>query len=149
MIITEHYEDIFQSPAQTLINPTNILGPMGKGLALAFKRNVPGLYHHYLRLCKEGQINKNSLWRYKWPGTYKQVICLPTKINWWDESNLDMVADNLYKLAANIGRLEIESLAIPPVGCGEGGLDWNEVRDIIIDAFVNRGIEVRMVLGKK
>jgi O-acetyl-ADP-ribose deacetylase (regulator of RNase III) len=149
MSVSEYYEDIFESPAKTLINPTNTQGFMGKGLAKVFREKVPGLYLHYRRLCEEGKIGPNSIWRYKWPGSDQQVICLPTKTIFRAESNFDMVADNIYKLAANIGRLEIESLAIPPVGCGEGGLDWNEIRDVIIDAFTGRGIEVRMVLGKK
>lgn len=149
MSIAEHYEDIFESPAQSLVVPTNIIGPMGKGLALEFKKRVPGLYRHYYSLCKGGQIGKNNIWRYKWPGTDQQVICLPTKTAWWAESDIDMVTDNIYKLAANIHRLEIESLAIPPVGCGLGGLDYNEIRDVILDAFGSRDIEVRIVLGKK
>jgi O-acetyl-ADP-ribose deacetylase (regulator of RNase III) len=149
MTVREYDEDIFASPVQSLVVPTNVIGPMGKGLALEFKKRVPGLARYYKHLCVTGSMKADSILRYKWPGSCQQVICLPTKTAWWASSDPDMVERNIFKLANNLQRLEIESLAIPPVGCGLGGLDYFIVREFIEDAFCDKDIEVRIVLGKK
>ena len=150
MSVVEVYEDIFEAPVQSLVVPVNVRGAMGAGLAKLFKERVPGLYKEYRKLCLSDKLRPDSLWRYKWPGTDQQVICLPTKIDWVDSSDRQMVISNLYKLLNNLQRLEITSLALPPVGCGLGGLNyWNDMRAVIMDVFSDAPIEVRIVLGKK
>lgn len=150
MSVNEYYEDIFSAPVQTLVNPINIVGVMGAGLALEFKKRVPGLYDEYRKLCKTGQLTVDKLWRYKWPGSDQQVICFPTKQHYHDCSYKDQVLTNLVRLVSLQERLGIRSLAIPPVGCGLGGLNYErDMREDMIGILSLMNCEVRIVLGVK
>lgn len=150
MAIIEVHEDIFDSPAQTLINPVNIVGTMGKGLAEQFKKRVPGLHSRYRTFCRNGQFGINQLWRYRWPDTDKQVICFPTKMHWSQPSRKSWIEANLRRLAELGEHYQIQSLAIPAVGCGEGGLDYeNVVRPLIFEILAEVPYDVRIVLGQK
>jgi O-acetyl-ADP-ribose deacetylase (regulator of RNase III) len=147
MSVTEHYEDIFQSPVQSIIVPVNTVGVMGAGLALEFKQRVPGLFDAYRQLCRSGRFGPDSLWRYRWQETGQQVICFPTKCDWRHDSDRDMVIRNLKKLADSRERLEILSLAIPPVGCGLGRLEYHgDIREHMIGILGTMGCEVRITL---
>lgn len=148
MTVKEYYEDIFESPAQTLVCPCNVIGAMGKGLALQFKERVPGLYTRYRQLCHKGKFTVDQLWRYPWPESDKQVLCFPTKWHWKNPSRLGDVTRNLRKLVELHEQFGITSLAIPPVGCGLGGLSYeHEVRKEMFEILERLPFEVRIVLG--
>jgi len=149
MAVIEVVGDIFQSQCQTLVIPVNAIGAMGAGLALAFRNRVPGLYDYYRHLCKTNQFGPRKLLRYKWPGTDKQVICLPTKDKWWDGSDLELIRDNLGKLFLHRERLGITSLACPALGCGLGELSYDDVRPVMMELLSVMDVPCEIVLYKK
>ena len=150
MPIAEYKEDIFKSPVQTLVCPVNTVGAMGLGLAKDFRDRVPGLYKAYKALCTSGQFTPNKIWRYKWEATGQYVICLPTKEHWRGLSELDMIVANMEWLTVLRERLQITSIAVPPLGCGAGGLDYErEVKPKMIEILGTMPIEVRIVLGEE
>lgn len=150
MAVIEIYEDIFESGMQTLVNPCNVAGAAGKGLSLEFRKRVPGFYQRYRELCFSGQFEVTQLWRYKWKETGQQIVSLPTKGHWRERSDPVLIETNLEKLVMMAESLEITSLAIPPLGCGNGGLDYKrDIRPIMLDVLKTLDIDVHIVLGKK
>ena len=121
--------DLFQSKAQTLVNTVNCVGVMGKGVALAFKERYPEMYEDYREKCQRGKINPGELTLYK---EYEPwVLNFPTKRHWKSQSRLEDIDIGLRKLATGYKEWGITSLAMPALGCGHGGLDWNDVRALI------------------
>ncbi len=115
--------DLFQSPAQVLVNTVNTVGVMGKGVALQFKRHFPEMYAKYRDLCEKGDFNIGSLWLYKTPN--KWVLSFPTKRHWRQPSKLEYVESGIKKFVETYSRLGIHSIAFPPLGCGNGQLDFS------------------------
>ena len=118
--------DIFDSKAQTLVNTVNLVGVMGKGIALGFKQRFPNMYQDYLRRCKRGQVRLGQ------PYLYAQleppwIINFPTKDHWRSVAKLSDIARGLQYLVDHHSRWGLQSLAVPPLGCGEGQLDWQIV----------------------
>jgi len=130
--------DIFDSDAEVLVNPVNCVGVMGKGLALEFKKRFPNLFASYHEVCMEGKLK---------PGTLhtcldlllsgKTIVDFPTKVHWKDPSRMEYITSGLEALRMLVVNCEYHSVAIPPLGCGLGGLDWNEVKNEIIKTFDN------------
>lgn len=147
--VKEIVGDIFLSECQTLIIPVNARGAMGAGLARAFRDRVPGLYNWYRHCCKSGMFCKNTLLRYKWPNTDKQVICLATKDDWWDPSNRDLVLTNLSKLVSNVERLGITSIACPALGCGLGELSYEDIKDDMVSLLEISMVPCEIILWER
>lgn len=122
-IIYEGVGDIFSHPAQTLVCTVNCMGAMGAGLALAFKNSCPGLYRAYREQCNNGLLTVRNVFLYK-PECGPWVLCLPTKDNWKDPSKLEYIEHNLENLSKDYVKMGITSIAIPPLGCGLGMLDY-------------------------
>lgn len=131
IVETYKHENIFKTQAQTLVCPVNTVGVMGAGLAKQFARRVSGLLLAYQRACRNKELTIKSLWTYSF-GKNRKVLCFPTKIDWRNDSDIDWVEGNLKRLAEEYEYLEITSLAIPPVGCGKGNLDWGDVKPLVI-----------------
>src|SRR5262249_32313608 len=121
--------DLFKSGAQTLVNTVNCVGIMGKGVALAFKERYPDMYDDYRRRCEAGEIRPGVLTLYT--TTRPWVLNFPTKRHWRNRSRLEDIEAGLKELAAQYKAWCIESLGVPALGCGHGGLDWSEVRPLI------------------
>ncbi len=118
--------DLFDSQAQTLVNTVNTVGVMGKGIALEFKKRFPAMYEDYVRRCEQQEV---SLGR---PYLYRQlmppwILNFPTKGHWRSIARLDDIVVGLHYLLENYGGWGIQSLAMPPLGCGEGQLEWRIV----------------------
>lgn len=124
--------DIFNSKCEALVNPVNIKGVMGKGLALAFKTKYPAHFANYQRACKSGEMTTDKVLAYQ-EKNGPMIICLATKDDWRDSSKIEYVSAGLDDLANQIKALGIRSVAIPKLGCGLGGLDWNRVRPLIAE----------------
>lgn len=124
--------DIFKSQCEALINPVNIKGVMGKGLALAFKTKYPAHFENYKRACQSGEMTTEKVLAYQ-EINGPMIICLATKADWRDSSKMEYVSAGLDDLANQIKALGIRSVAIPKLGCGLGGLDWNKVRPLIVE----------------
>ena len=129
-MITYMTSDLFQSPAQVLVNAVNTVGVMGKGIALEFKKRYPEMFREYQTLCKTGQLDMGQIWLYKSP--QKWILNFPTKRDWRDPSRLEYVEIGLKRFVEIYEQQGITSISFPRLGCGLGGLDWeNEVRPLM------------------
>src|SRR5713226_3108866 len=118
--------DLFSSQAQTLVNTVNCVGVMGKGVALGFKERYPRMFEEYARLCQLGRVHLGMPYLYK-ELTGPWILNFPTKDNWRSVSRLVDITAGLDYLEQHYREWEIESLAVPPLGCGNGGLEWRVV----------------------
>jgi O-acetyl-ADP-ribose deacetylase (regulator of RNase III)/uncharacterized protein YwgA len=135
--------DIFESRAQTLVNTVNTVGVMGKGIALGFRRHFPEMYEDYVRRCERKEVRMGR------PYLYKQlapphVINFPTKEHWRSVSKLSDITDGLTYLEAHISEWGVTSVAIPPLGCGEGQLEWRVVGPTLYRHVAHLGIPVEL-----
>ncbi len=133
--------DLFESDAQTLVNTVNTVGVMGKGIALGFKQRFPSMFDEYRALCEAGEVRlgRPYLWT---PMVGKSVINFPTKDHWRSQSKLADIVAGLRYLAAHVHEWGVESLAVPPLGCGEGGLEWRVVGPVLYEHLTGLGIPV-------
>jgi O-acetyl-ADP-ribose deacetylase (regulator of RNase III)/uncharacterized protein YwgA len=118
--------DIFESKAQTLVNTVNTVGVMGKGIALGFRKRFPEMFEDYARRCErhEVQLTRPYIYRRLTP---PHIINFPTKDHWRSVSKLEDITRGLKYLQAHIAEWGVTSLAVPPLGCGEGRLEWSVV----------------------
>jgi O-acetyl-ADP-ribose deacetylase (regulator of RNase III)/uncharacterized protein YwgA len=118
--------DLFTSRTQTLVNTVNCVGVMGKGIALEFKKRFPDMYRDYVTRCERGEVRLGR------PYLHKQlfppwVLNFPTKDHWRSVARLEHIVQGLRYLQQHHAEWGIESLAVPPLGCGEGQLEWRVV----------------------
>jgi O-acetyl-ADP-ribose deacetylase (regulator of RNase III) len=136
MPITFKKGDLFDEPAEALVNTVNCVGVMGKGVALEFKRRWPENFRGYKRLCEGKLLRPGSLYVHELSDLFggvepRFVINLPTKDHWRGQSKLEYVESGLQALVEALKRHRISSVALPPLGCGNGGLSWEDVRPLI------------------
>ena len=131
-MITIAQGDLLKAPAKALVNAVNCVGIMGNGIAAQFKRAYPENYQLYREQCLAGKVVPGKVYIYLCPGC---VINFPTKRHWRDESRIEDIEVGLISLVDLVRALSITSIAIPALGCGEGGLKWNDVRPLIESAF--------------
>ena len=126
--------DLLKSEAQALVNTVNTEGVMGKGLALQFKSAFPENYKIYRNACKKGQFSVGQMLiteEIDIFGNRKLIINFPTKTTWRKPSEYEYIHQGLVVLRQEIQNRGIKSIAIPPLGSRNGGLDWNRVRQMI------------------
>ncbi len=135
--------DILKSKAQTLINTVNCVGVMGKGIALEFKNRFPDMYEDYVQRCQRGEVKPGVPYLYKtlFP---PQIINFPTKDHWKSISKLSDIERGLQHLVERYREWGVTSLAIPPLGCGNGQLEWRVVGPLIYRFVKDMGIPVEM-----
>ena len=135
--------DIFESKAQTLVNTVNVVGVMGKGIALGFRKRFPEMYEDYVRRCehREVQLRRPYIYRQLTP---PNIINFPTKDHWRSVSKLDDIVEGLKYLEAHISEWGVTSLAVPPLGCGEGKLEWRVVGPTLYRRLRDLGIPVEL-----
>jgi len=129
-VVTFVKGDIFKSPAQVLTNTVNCVGVMGKGVALEFKNRYPQMFNDYKARCDQGNVKPGQ--PYLWEDDSAQVLNFPTKRNWRDNSLLKDIEDGLKHFAGSYEQMGIQSIAMPALGCGLGGLKWSEVQPLIV-----------------
>lgn len=120
--------DMFSSPAQTLVIPTNTVGVMGAGVALEAKIRWPRIAEDYYRMCRQGHVQIGTLACYNADEDNRLVVLFPTKIHWRDGSKVEYIQIGLRNFAALWKIMGVESAAFPALGCGLGGLQWDTVR---------------------
>lgn len=122
--------DLLQANVEALVNPVNCVGVMGRGLAAQFKIAFPENFAIYVEACARGELapGRMLVTRTGRESNPRWIINFPTKRHWRGRSRLDDIEHGLGALVADVRRLGIRSLAVPPLGCGLGGLDWSEVR---------------------
>jgi O-acetyl-ADP-ribose deacetylase (regulator of RNase III) len=133
MPITYHPgEDLLASDAEALVNTVNCVGVMGKGIAKEFREDHPTNFIRYQKACREGRISPGRPFITKNDRlsgcTY--IINAPTKDHWRDGSKMEWIISNLNGLKELCAHIPLKSIAIPPMGCGNGGLLWDEVNPL-------------------
>ena len=130
--------NLLKAPAEALVNTVNTVGVMGKGIALQFRQAFPEMYRAYEKACEQGDVQLGQVHVFDLGGLVggpRWIINFPTKGDWRSRSRLPDVEAGLVDLVAQVRRLRIRSIAVPPLGCGNGGLDWKVVRPRIEQAF--------------
>jgi len=136
-MITHQTGNLLDARVDALVNAVNEAGVMGKGIALQFRDSYPESAREYMDAAKRGGVHvgrvlatpSHALVGPQW------IIHFPTKRHWRQPSRLEWVRDGLDDLVRVVQELEIRSIAVPPLGCGNGGLDWTEVSALIDEAF--------------
>ena len=117
-----------------LVNTVNCIGVMGKGIALEFKRRFPKYYIDYKELCNAHIIRPGGIYLHNI--TKPWIISFATKDHWKNPSELQWISDGLRKLSILLDTLkngnQVVSIGVPALGCGNGGLDWQEVKPLIV-----------------
>jgi len=133
-MITFHTGNLLQSNAFALVNTVNTVGVMGKGIALQFKNEFPHNYAVYREACKNHQLEVGHLLDVRDNSLLlgeRLIINFPTKTHWCLPSEYPYIEQGLEALTLFITNKKIESIALPALGCGNGGLDWLVVKDMI------------------
>ena len=130
--------NILEANVQALVNPVNCVGVMGKGLALTFKEIYPNNFLEYRTACNAGKVIPGKMFITKTDSVINPayIINFPTKRHWREGSRIEDIRSGLVSLAEEVNRLRIFSVAIPALGCGNGGLKWEDIESLIITAFV-------------
>lgn len=139
--------DIFNSNAQTLINTVNCVGIMGKGIAAEFKKRFPEMFDDYVDRCKKGGVKPGVPYLFKSSSLFAtgpQVINFPTKSDWRAASRVEDIEKGLKILASKYKEWGVESIAVPPLGCGNGQLLWETVGPLIYNYLSKLDIPVMM-----
>jgi len=125
--------DMFATEAEALVNTVNTVGVMGKGVALQAKRTFPDNYKAYAKACEGGELEVGKVFVFDRATLEnpRYIVNFPTKRHWRGRSKIEYVRTGLEDLARQIRDFDIRSIAVPPLGCGYGGLDWGDVRPLI------------------
>ncbi|MEP7321598.1 MAG: macro domain-containing protein [Saprospiraceae bacterium] len=126
--------DLLLSEAEALVNTVNTVGVMGKGIALQFKEAFLNNNKAYIAACKNHELIPGRLlaiWDENLQTGKKLIINFPTKIHWRNPSKYEYIEKGLDALRELLIKDDIKSVAIPPLGCGNGGLDWEKVKPMI------------------
>jgi O-acetyl-ADP-ribose deacetylase (regulator of RNase III) len=133
------------SKAEALVNTVNTVGVMGKGIALQFKEAFPINYKLYVAACKNKALEVGQLLKVEDQNVQlgkKIIINFPTKVHWRNPSKYEFIAIGLIALRKLIITDNITSIAIPPLGSGNGGLEWNKVKPMIESALEGLDAEI-------
>lgn len=120
---------IFESPAQTLVNTVNCVGVMGKGLAHAFKEREPEMFKAYKLICDQKALVPGKLWL--WRGRGSWILNFPTKVHWRNPSKLEWIEQGLAKFVSDYPEQGITEISFSQLGCGNGNLEWDDVRPMM------------------
>ncbi|WP_243479873.1 type II toxin-antitoxin system antitoxin DNA ADP-ribosyl glycohydrolase DarG [Orrella daihaiensis] len=136
-LITYKTGDILRERSQALVNTVNCVGVMGRGVALQFKKAFPDNFKAYAQACRLGKVVAGEMFVYETnlPMNPRFIINFPTKRHWRDKSRIEDIESGLRALVSDLRRFNIESVAIPALGCGLGGLDWDRVSQLIETIF--------------
>ena len=129
--------NLLQADVEALVNTVNTVGVMGKGIALQFKQAFPENFAAYEKAAKRDEIKPGRMFVFE-TGQFtnpRYIINFPTKRHWRGKARIEDIESGLEDLVKVVREKEIRSVAIPPLGCGFGGLDWGEVRPLIIAAL--------------
>ena len=138
-MITYTTGNLLEAPAEALVNTVNTVGVMGKGIALMFKERFANNMREYEQACKEQRVltgkmfitETGELMGPRW------IVNFPTKQHWRAKSKMEWITSGLEDLRHFIIQNQVRSIAIPPLGAGNGGLNWDEVKPKIEAALAN------------
>lgn len=129
--------NLIEADAEALVNTVNCVGYMGKGIALQFKQAFPDNFVAYEEACRAREVVPGRMFIFRTRGVVnpRYIINFPSKRDWRGKSRIGDIVSGLDALIEDVRRLEIHSVAVPPIGCGLGGLNWRKVRPMIEQAF--------------
>lgn len=143
-MITFTEGNLLEARAEALVNTVNTVGVMGKGIALMFKERFDDNYRQYAAACKAKQVQVGKM--FVTPvhelGGPRWIVNFPTKQHWRSPSRMEWVVEGLQDLRRFLLQEQVKSIAIPPLGAGNGGLDWAQVRPQIEAALGDLDIEI-------
>lgn len=122
--------DILKANCQALVNPVNCVGVMGKGLALQFKKKYPKMFKSYIKVCNNGGFRPGDIYVYDTEllVTPQFIFNFATKNHWNSKSKIEYIEKGLESVRDEILWHNIATIALPALGCGEGGLKWEDVK---------------------
>lgn len=129
--VEHHRGDLLSADAEALVNTVNTVGVMGKGVALQFRQAFPANYKAYRRAYERGELQPGKMFVFETnqpPPEPRLIINFPTKQHWRGKAKMEYIDAGLVDLVAVLRRYSVRSVAIPPLGCGNGGLRWQDVR---------------------
>lgn len=131
--------DLMMANVDALVNTVNCVGVMGKGVALQFKKAYPDNFKAYEKACRQRLVVPGRM--FVWPtgqilGT-KFIINFPTKNHWKEKSKIEYLQEGLDDLVSIVRKFNIKSIAMPPLGCGNGGLEWRVIRPLIEEKLIS------------
>lgn len=143
-MITFTHGNLLEARAEALVNTVNTVGVMGKGIALMFKERFTDNFRRYAAACKAKEVRTskmfvtevNELDGPRW------IVNFPTKQHWRGKSRIEWIIEGLQDLRLFLIENKVKSIAIPPLGAGNGGLDWAEVRPLIEHALAGLDTEI-------
>ena len=138
--------DLFTADVEALVNTVNCVGVMGRGVALQFKKSFPDNFKAYAKACKQGEVEPGRMFITERLDNPKYIINFPTKRHWRGKSRIDDIKSGLDALANEIRERRIQSIALPPLGSGLGGLHWPDVRERIESALAEIPSNVRVIV---
>lgn len=129
--------NLLEEKTEALVNTVNCVGVMGKGIALQFKQAFPDNFKQYKRACNSELVRPGQMFTVPTETLLnpKYIINFPTKRHWRGKSKIEDIQSGLEALVVEVQQLNIQSIAIPPLGCGNGGLNWADVKPLIVQAF--------------
>lgn len=139
--------NIFESNTEAITNTVNTYGVMGKGLALAFRKTYPENYVAYRKAFDADELRVGKMFVFETNQMFPKIIInFPTKKHWRNKSEMIYVEEGLDYLIDVIQKYEIKSISIPPLGCGLGGLQWSEVKALIVSKLSHLSDSVDIVI---
>src|SRR5690606_7728407 len=129
-MITYTQGNLLEANVEALVNTVNTVGVMGKGIALMFKERFPANMTAYAKACKAKEVHTGKMFVTETGELMgpRWIVNFPTKQNWRAKSQLQWIIEGLADLRYFIEDNQVRSIAIPPLGAGNGGLDWAEVK---------------------
>jgi O-acetyl-ADP-ribose deacetylase (regulator of RNase III) len=130
--------NLLEANAEAIVNTVNCVGVMGKGIALQFKQAYPDNFRQYEKACRRSEVQPGQMFIISTGNLFnpRYIINFPTKRHWKGKSKIEDIQTGLTSLIQEVKQLGITSIAVPPLGCGNGGLSWKMVKPLIESAFL-------------
>jgi len=144
-MVKEIIGNLFESRAEALVNPVNCVGVMGKGLALEFKKRFPAMFEDYARRCERRQVRLGEPYPFR-DASGILIVNFPTKDHWRSPSRLADIERGLDHFVEHYREWAFKSVAFPQLGCGNGGLSWEEVSSLMFSKLQALKIEVEVYM---
>lgn len=130
--------NLLKANAEAIVNTVNCVGVMGKGIALQFKQAYPDNFRQYAKACRVSEVRPGQMFVVSTGNLFnpRYIINFPTKRHWKGKSKIEDIQTGLKALIQEVKQLGIASIAVPPLGCGNGGLSWKTVKPLIESAFL-------------
>jgi len=139
--------NLFHTDMETIVITVNCRGIMGKGIAKVLKEHAKPAYEQYRELCDAGEMNLGKSVMYDKPVgelNGKTILFFPTKFDWRNKSELFQIKKGLEHFAENYADMGITSIAFPALGCGNGGLNWNDVKPVMSESLKDLDIDIEI-----